>query len=56
MADASDTVRVALGDYPITLPVKKNATAGTVGRFHFEDIVPITKAFKPMIRRGAYDI
>ncbi|MCW1411308.1 phosphate ABC transporter substrate-binding protein [Rhizobium sp. 1AS11] len=58
MADlvATDRIRIALGDYPITLPIKKNGTTETGGRFEFEDIVPITKAFKPMIRKNAYDI
>lgn len=58
MADTilTDSVHIALGDYPITAPVKKNAAVETGGRFQFEDIVPITKAFKPMVRRGAYDI
>jgi len=52
----ADTVRIALGDYPITRPVKKNAAIQTGGRFQFEEIAPITRAFKPMIREGAYDI
>lgn len=51
-----DTVRIALGSYPITQPVKKSATIETGARFQFEEIAPITKAFKPMIRQCAYDI
>lgn len=46
-----DKVRVALGDYPITAPVKQD-----IGHFEFEVLAPITKAFKPMIRSQAYDI
>jgi 4,5-dihydroxyphthalate decarboxylase len=53
---ATDVVRVALGDYPITTPIKKANSAKPGCRFHFETITPITKAFKPMIRTGAYDI
>ncbi|MCW1411304.1 phosphate/phosphite/phosphonate ABC transporter substrate-binding protein [Rhizobium sp. 1AS11] len=47
-----DRIRVALADYPITASVK--AKAGDL--FEFDPIKPVTKAFKPMIRNGAYDI
>ncbi len=58
MADtvSTDVVRVALGDYPITAPIKRGLSGRTAGRYRFEEITPITKAFKPMIRQGAYDI
>lgn len=48
----ADQVRVALADYPITVPIKTS----TDPTFAFDSITPITKVFKPMIRTGAYDI
>lgn len=53
---AEGTIRIALGDYPISEPIKKNAPENAGGQFQFEPVTPITKAFRPMIARQAYDI
>ncbi|MBO0902846.1 phosphate ABC transporter substrate-binding protein [Jiella sonneratiae] len=50
MADQSFTV--ALGDYPLSRKIRE--TAGP--EFTFAEVAPVTKTFKPMLDRQAYDI
>ena len=49
------TLRVALGDYPHTLPLKRGEIASDTLRLEFADVAPMNKAFKPMVREHAYD-
>lgn len=49
------TLRIALGDYPHTLPLKRGEITSPWLRLDFTDVKPMHKAFKPMIREHAYD-
>ena len=49
------TLRIALGDYPHTLPLKRGEIASPWLRLHFVEIKPMHKAFKPMVREHAFD-
>ena len=49
------TLRIALGDYPHTLPLKKGEIASPWLKLDFVEVKPIYKAFKPMVREHAYD-
>lgn len=50
------TLRIALGNAPLTDWLKRNDGASTSIRFAFEDIKTIHKAFSPMVREQAYDV
>jgi len=61
--EASQTVaakptalRIALGDYPHTLPLKQGAIADPALRLEFSDIAPVFKAFGPMVREQPFDV
>ncbi len=49
------TLRIALGDYPHTLPLKRGEIASPWLRLDFVEIKPMHKAFKPMVREHAFD-
>jgi 4,5-dihydroxyphthalate decarboxylase len=49
------TLRIAIGDYPHTLPLKRGEIASPWLKLDFVEIKPMHKAFKPMVREHAYD-
>lgn len=49
------TLRVAIGDYPHTLPLKRGEVASSWLKLDFAEVKPMHKAFKPMVREHAYD-
>ena len=49
------TLRIAIGDYPHTLPLKRGEIASPWLKLDFVDVKPMHKAFKPMVREHAYD-
>ena len=54
MPDAA-TLRIAIGDYPHTLPLKRGDIASPWLKLDFVEVKPMHKAFKPMVREHAYD-
>ena len=51
----STTLRIAIGDYPHTLPLKRGQITSPSLKLDFVDVNPMHKAFKPMVREHAYD-
>jgi 4,5-dihydroxyphthalate decarboxylase len=49
------TLRIAIGDYPHTLPLKRGTVASPWLTLDFVEVAPMHKAFKPMVREHAYD-
>ena len=49
------TLRIAIGDYPHTLPLKRGQITSPSLKLDFVDVKPMHKAFKPMVREHAYD-
>jgi len=49
------TLRIAIGDYPHTLPLKRGDIASPWLKLDFVDVKPMHKAFKPMVREHAFD-
>ncbi len=49
------TLRIAIADYPHTLPLKRGKIASPWLKLDFVEIKPMHKAFKPMVREHAYD-
>ena len=49
------TLRVAIGDYPHTQPLKRGEITSPWVKLDFEDVKPLHKAFKPMVREHAFD-
>jgi 4,5-dihydroxyphthalate decarboxylase len=49
------TLRIAIGDYPHTLPLKRGTVASPWLTLDFVAVAPMHKAFKPMVREHAYD-
>jgi 4,5-dihydroxyphthalate decarboxylase len=49
------TLRIAIGEYPHTLPLKRGEITSPWLKLDFSDVKPMHKAFKPMIREHAYD-
>jgi len=49
------TLRIAIGDYPHTLPLKRGEIASPWLKLDFADVKPMHKAFRPMVREHAYD-
>ena len=47
--------RVAIGDYPHTLPLKRGEITSPSLKLDFVDVKPMHTAFKPMVREHAYD-
>jgi 4,5-dihydroxyphthalate decarboxylase len=49
------TLRIAIGDYPHTLPLKRGEIASPWLKLDFVEVNPMHTAFKPMVREHAYD-
>jgi 4,5-dihydroxyphthalate decarboxylase len=49
------TLRIAIGDYPHTLPLKRGDIVSPWLKLDFVEVKPVHKAFKPMVREHAYD-
>ncbi len=49
------TLRIAIGDYPHTLPLKRGLITSPSLKLDFVEVKPMHKAFKPMVREHAYD-
>lgn len=49
------TLRIAIGDYPHTLPLKRGEIVSDTLKLDFVDVKPMHTAFKPMVREHAYD-
>ena len=52
---AATTIRIALGDYPHTLPLKRGEITSSSLKLDFVEVKPMHMAFKPMVREHAYD-
>ena len=52
---AATTLRIAIGDYPHTLPLKRGEVASPWLTLDFVEVKPMHTAFKPMVREHAYD-
>jgi 4,5-dihydroxyphthalate decarboxylase len=52
---APATLRIAIGDYPHTLPLKHGEITSPWLKLDFAEVKPMYKAFKPMVREHAYD-
>jgi 4,5-dihydroxyphthalate decarboxylase len=50
-----DTIRIAIGDYPHTLPLKRGEITSATLKLDFVEVKPMHTAFKPMVREHAYD-
>jgi 4,5-dihydroxyphthalate decarboxylase len=50
-----DTLRIAIGDYPHTLPLKRGDITSPTLKLDFVEVKPMHTAFKPMVREHAYD-
>ncbi len=55
MNDAITTLRIAIGDYPHTLPLKRGEIRSPALKLDFVEVKPMHTAFKPMVREHAYD-
>jgi len=53
--DGTTTLRIAIGDYPHTLPLKRGQVTSPSLKLAFTEIKPMHKAFKPMVREHAFD-
>jgi 4,5-dihydroxyphthalate decarboxylase len=49
------TLRICLGDYPHTLPLKRGQVKSDWLKLDFAEVKPLHHAFKPMVREHAYD-
>jgi len=52
---ATTTLRIAVGDYPHTLPLKRGEISSPALKLDFVEVKPMHLAFKPMVREHAYD-
>lgn len=50
------TLRIAIGDYPHTLPLKRGQITSPSLKLDFVEVKPMHKAFKPMVREHAFDV
>jgi 4,5-dihydroxyphthalate decarboxylase len=55
MSESPRTLRIAIGDYPHTLPLKRGEITSSWLRLDFVEVKPLHKAFKPMVREHAFD-
>lgn len=55
MPHAPVTLRIAIGDYPHTLPLKRGEIASSWLKLDFVEVKPMHTAFKPMVREHAFD-
>ncbi len=56
MSPSPVTLRVAIGDYPHTLPLKRGEITSPLLNVEYIDVKPMHLAAKPMVREHAYDI
>ena len=49
-------LRVALGDYAHTVPLKSKQIASQSVAFDFNEVKPVYKVFGPMVREQAFDV
>ena len=56
MTDGPVPLRVAIGDYPHTLPLKRGEITSPLLKLDFIEVKPMHLAAKPMVREHAYDI
>ncbi len=49
------TLRIAIGDYPHTLPLKRGEIGSPWLKLDFVEVKPMHTAFKPMVREHAFD-
>ncbi len=49
------TLRIAIGDYPHTLPLKRGEITSPSLKLDFVDVKPLHTAFKPMVRQHVFD-
>ncbi len=49
------SLRIAIGDYPHTLPLKRGEITSARLKLDFVEVKPMHMAFKPMVREHAYD-
>ncbi|MGI8524644.1 MAG: hypothetical protein ACR2K5_00415 [Pseudolabrys sp.] len=49
------TLRIVIGDYPHTLPLKRGDIVSPWLKLDFVEVKPTHKAFKPMVREHAFD-
>jgi len=56
VAPQAVALRVALGDYPHTLPLKQGKLASPQLRFQFSPVQPVFKDFGPMVREQPFDV
>lgn len=56
MTTSPVTLRVAIGDYPHTLPLKRGEIASPMLKLDFVEKRPMHTAFKPMVREHAFDV
>lgn len=54
MNETPVTLRIVLGDYPHTLPLKRGEITSPWLKLDFDEVKPLHKAFKPMVQH-AYD-
>lgn len=55
MANEAVTLRIAIGDYRHTLPLKRGQITSPWLKLEFIEMKPMHKAFEPMVREHAYD-
>ncbi|HVV60607.1 MAG TPA: hypothetical protein VHD14_02510 [Pseudolabrys sp.] len=55
MRDEPTTLRIAIGDYPHTMPLKRGEITSPWLKLDFVEVKPMHTAFKPMVREHAYD-
>ena len=56
MTSSPVTLRVAIGDYPHTMPLKRGEISSPMLKLDFIKVKPMHLAAKPMVREHAYDI
>jgi len=52
---AATTLKIAIGDYPHTLPLKRGDVVSSWLKLDFVEVKPMHTTFKPMVRQHAYD-
>jgi 4,5-dihydroxyphthalate decarboxylase len=55
MTATPTTLRIAIGDYPHTLPLKRGEITSPWLTLDFVEVKPMHTAFKPMVREHAFD-
>jgi 4,5-dihydroxyphthalate decarboxylase len=56
MSTSPVTLRIAIGDYPHTLPLKRGEITSPMLNLDFVEVKPMHTAFKPMVRERAFDV